>query len=78
MQHFFQLEAGTSTYVHFPFVATVIGDVTVKLSAYSFLDRDEEEFTISVSVSTAFDFEDLLVFCLPFASLRPVNEVVRR
>ena len=51
VQHFFQLEAGTSTYVHFPFVATVIGDVTVKLSAYSFLDRDEEEFTISVSVS---------------------------
>ncbi len=48
----FQIDAGSNTYVHFPIVPTTIGDVTVKLSAYSFLDHDFEELTISVSVSS--------------------------
>ena len=47
-----QLEAGENRYVYYPIVPVIeSGDVTVRLTAFSFYDKDEAELSFSVSVS---------------------------
>lgn len=67
--HPFQLEAGANTYVYFPVVPTELGDITVKFSAYSFLDLDYEELTVSVSVRIKPAFLYAVLF--PYSETKP-------
>ena len=47
----FQLPAGAQTYIHFPVLPILPeGEVTVRITAFSPIDRDEEEINVRVTV----------------------------
>ena len=49
---YFQLEAGNQKYIHFPVLPIIeSGEIEVKITAYSPVDKDMEQIKIQVSVS---------------------------